>query len=54
MATIATLVKLISLGILILAASLIVGGLYQSVAVSNGNQAGDIYLFNRLTGAYYV
>jgi len=54
MATLATLIKLISLGILVLAASLIVGGLYQSVAVSNGNQAGDIYLFNRFTGAYYV
>jgi hypothetical protein len=50
----ATIVKLILLGVLVLVASLIVGGLYQGVAVSNGNSAGDIYLFNRFSGAYYV
>jgi hypothetical protein len=54
MATIATVAKLILLGVLVLAASFAVGGLYQSVAVSNGNSAGDVYLFNRFTGAYYV
>ena len=54
MATIATIAKLILLGVLVLAASFAVGGLYQSVAVSNGNSAGDIYLFNRFTGAYFV
>ena len=54
MATIIALVKWVLLGALVLAASVSVGGLYQSVAVSNGNQAGDIYLFNRFTGAYYV
>ena len=50
----ATVLKLALLGVLVLVASLIVGGLYQGVAVSNGNSAGDIYLFNRFTGAYYV
>jgi hypothetical protein len=50
----ATVLKLVLLGVLVLVASLIVGGLYQGVAVSNGNSAGDIYLFNRFTGAYYV
>ena len=50
----ATFLKLVLLGVLVLVASLIVGGLYQGVAVSNGNSAGDIYLFNRFTGAYYV
>jgi hypothetical protein len=54
MATVAMIVKLIGLGALVLVASFIVGGLYQSVAVSNGNSAGDIYLFNRFTGAFYV
>ena len=54
MAAIATIVKFILLGVLVLAASFAVGGLYQSVAVSNGNSAGDIYLFNRFSGAYYV
>jgi len=54
MATIVTIAKWISLGALILVASFAVGGLYQSVAVSNGNSAGDIYLFNRFTGAFYV
>ena len=54
MAIIATIAKWISVGALILIASFAVGGLYQSVAVSNGNQAGDIYLCNRFTGAYYV
>jgi hypothetical protein len=37
-----------------LAAAFVTGGLYQGVAASNGNQAGDIYLFNRFTGTYYV
>jgi hypothetical protein len=50
----ATVLKLVLLGVLVLVASLIVGGLYQGVAVSNGNSAGDIYLFNRFSGAYYV
>jgi len=50
----ATLLKSVLLGVLVLVASLIVGGLYQGVAVSNGNSAGDIYLFNRFSGAYYV
>ena len=50
----ATVLKLVLLGVLVLVASLIVGGLYQGVPVSNGNSAGDIYLFNRFTGAYYV
>ena len=50
----ATLFKSVLLGVLVLVASLIVGGLYQGVAVSNGNSAGDIYLFNRFSGAYYV
>ena len=54
MATVAMIAKLIGLGALVLVASFIVGGLYQSVAVSNGNSAGDIYLFNRFTGAFYV
>jgi len=54
MAAIATILKFILLGILVLVASFIVGGLYQGVAVSNGNSAGDIYLFNRFTGVYYV
>lgn len=54
MATIIALVKWVLLGALVLAASVSVGGLYQSVAVSNGNQAGDIYLFNRFTGTFYV
>jgi hypothetical protein len=54
MATIATIAKLILLGVLVLVASFAVGGLYQGVAVSNGNSAGDVYLFNRFTGAYYV
>jgi len=54
MATIATIVKWILLGAVILVASVAVGGLYQSVAVSNGNSAGDIYLFNRYTGAFWV
>jgi hypothetical protein len=54
MATVATIVKLILLGVLVLVASFAVGGLYQGVAVSNGNSAGDIYLFNRFTGTYYV
>ena len=50
----ATLLKSVLLGVLVLVASFIVGGLYQGVAVSNGNSAGDIYLFNRFSGAYYV
>ena len=50
----ATVLKLALLGVLVLVASLIVGGLYQGVPVSNGNSAGDIYLFNRFSGAYYV
>ncbi len=54
MATIVAIGKGILLGALILVASFAVGGLYQSVAVSNGNSAGDIYLFNRFTGAFYV
>jgi len=54
MATIVTIGKWLSVGALILVASMAVGGLYQSVAVSNGNSAGDIYLFNRFTGAFYV
>jgi hypothetical protein len=54
MAIIATIAKLIGLGALVVVASFIVGGLYQSVAVSNGNSAGDIYLFNRFTGGFYV
>jgi hypothetical protein len=54
MATIATIAKLILLGVLVLVASFAVGGLYQGVAVSNGNSAGDVYLFNRFTGTYYV
>ena len=54
MATIVTIVKWVSLGAVILVASFAVGGVYQSVAVSNGNSAGDIYLFNRFTGAFYV
>jgi hypothetical protein len=54
MATIMTIVKWILAGALILVASFAVGGLYQSVAVSNGNQAGDIYLFNRFSGAFFV
>jgi hypothetical protein len=54
MATIVTIVKWVSLGAVILVASFAVGGVYHSVAVSNGNSAGDIYLFNRFTGAFYV
>jgi len=54
MATIVAIVKWILLGALILVASFAVGGLYQSVAVSNGNSAGDIYVFNRFTGAFWV
>jgi len=54
MATIVTIGKWISVGAVILVASFAVGGLYQSVAVSNGNSAGDIYLFNRFTGAFFV
>lgn len=54
MATIVTIVKWVSLGAVILVASFAVGGVYQSMAVSNGNSAGDIYLFNRFTGAFYV
>lgn len=54
MAAIATIIKFILLGVLVLVASFAMGGLYQGVAVSNGNSAGDIYLFNRFTGAYYV
>jgi hypothetical protein len=54
MATIATILKFILLGALVMVASVAVGGLYQGVAVSNGNSAGDVYLFNRFTGAYYV
>jgi hypothetical protein len=54
MATIVTIVKWVSLGAVILVASFAVGGVYQSAAVSNGNSAGDIYLFNRFTGAFYV
>lgn len=54
MATVVTIAKWVSLGALILVASFAVGGVYQSVAVSNGNSAGDIYLFNRFTGAFYV
>ena len=54
MAVIMTIAKWILLGALILIASFAVGGLYQSVAVSNGNSAGDIYLFNRFTGAFFV
>lgn len=54
MKTIVAIARLILLGALVLAASFVVGGLYQSVAVSNGNQAGDIYVFNRFTGAFYV
>lgn len=54
MVTIATIAKFIVLGVFIVAVSFVVGGLYQGVAVSNGNTAGDIYLFNRITGAFYV
>jgi hypothetical protein len=54
MTKIAATAKWIALGALILAASFVTGGLYQGVALSNGNSAGDIYLFNRFTGAYYV
>ena len=54
MATVLTMAKWILVGALILVASVAVGGLYQSVAVSNGNQAGDIYLFNRFSGAFFV
>jgi hypothetical protein len=41
-------------GLSILAAAFAAGGLYQGVAISNGNSAGDVYLFNRFTGTYYV
>lgn len=51
---IGTFLKWVALGALVLAASLVTGGLYQGVALSNGNQAGDVYVFNRFTGAYYV
>jgi hypothetical protein len=54
MAKIAAIAKWTALGALILVASFMTGGLYQGVALSNGNSAGDIYLFNRFTGAYYV
>ena len=54
MATIAAIAKWVLLAALVLVAAFVVGGLYQSVAVSNGNQAGDIYVFNRFTGAFYV
>jgi hypothetical protein len=54
MERIAAIFKWLALGALVLAASFVAGGLYQGVALSNGNQAGDIYLFNRFTGAYYV
>ena len=43
-----------ALGAFILAAAFVVGGLYQGVAISNGNSAGDVYVFNRFTGTYYV
>jgi len=54
MAKIAAIAKWIVLGAFLLVVSFVVGGLYQSVAVSNGNSAGDIYLFNRFTGAFFV
>jgi hypothetical protein len=44
----------IALGALVLAASFVVGGLYQGVAISNGSSAGDVYVVNRFTGTYYV
>ena len=50
----AAAVRWTALGAFILAASFLVGGLYQSVAISNGNSAGDVYVFNRFTGANYV
>jgi hypothetical protein len=50
----AAAVRWIAFGALILAASFAVGGLYQGVAISNGSSAGDVYVFNRFTGAYYV
>lgn len=54
MATIVTLAKWLSLGALILVASVAVGGVYQSATVSNGNSPGDIYMVNRFTGTFYV
>jgi hypothetical protein len=54
MQNIAAMLKWIALAALVLAAAFVTGGLYQGVAASNGNQAGDIYLFNRFTGTYYV
>ena len=51
---IAAILKWLAVGALVLAAGFVTGGLYQGVALSNGNQAGDIYVFNRFTGAYYV
>jgi hypothetical protein len=51
---IAAILKWVALGMLVLAASFVIGGLYQGVALSNGNQAGDVYVFNRFTGSYYV
>jgi hypothetical protein len=54
MQEIAGILKWVALAALVMAAAFVTGGLYQGVALSNGNQAGDIYVFNRFTGAYYV
>jgi hypothetical protein len=54
MEKLAAAVRWIAVGVVILVASFVVGGLYQGVAISNGNSAGDVYVFNRFTGTYYV
>lgn len=53
MAKFATAAAWIALGLVILGASLVVGGIYQSVAVTNGGNT-DLYVVNRFTGAYWV
>jgi len=50
----ATAAAWIVLGLVILGASVVVGGVYQTVSVANSNSAGDVYVVNRFTGTYYV
>jgi len=54
MARFVTAAAWIALGLVILGASVVVGGVYQTVAVSNSNSPGDVYVVNRFTGSYYV
>lgn len=54
MGRLATAAAWIALALVILGAAAVVGGVYQTVAVSNSNSPGDVYVVNRFTGAYYV